>query len=171
MKIALSLLVILGVSLLGSAAPAAQTARVIHFNGGEAVVTTANGLEHVVIKDASGVVGSDSYCDATSGTYDQILAFGAAVVAAAKRDDRRAIANLMQYPLRVNRASGALDVKSSSALLAGYREILSAKFVDRLAQIEPHDVFCKNGMSMLGNGIIWASPNRQGALKGTILNP
>lgn len=48
-----------------------------YFSGGEAIVTAAGGMEHVVVKDSRGIVQSDSYCDAQSGNYGQIVRLGA----------------------------------------------------------------------------------------------
>jgi hypothetical protein len=173
-KLAVFALTLIASSL---AAPSAG-ARVVRFNGGEAIVEAKGGLEHVVIKSLDGVVASDSYCDAQSGTYDHIVRLGLAIRAASRAGDRARMATLFQYPLRVNvpshargvRIVEATDVKSKSQLLARYRTVFTKNVLQQLAQIEPHDVFCRNGMSSLGGGVVWATVDRDGALKIAVLN-
>jgi hypothetical protein len=155
-------------------ASVAAVTRVVHFTGGEAIVhAVADGTQHVVIKDAKGNVTSDSYCDSSSGFYDRVVALGVAVQSAARRGDAAALGTLMQYPLRVNLGharTSTLMVTSRAMLLSHYAQIFTPGVLAGLRAMEPGDVFCRNGMSMLANGTIWASVDHSGAVKGAVVN-
>ena len=163
--------------VLGMAAVATTTPRTERFGGGEAVITAAGGLERVVIKDSHGAMKSDSYCDGQSGSYDLVLRYAEAILRVAKSGDRRAMAALMWFPLRVNAGSNRAGhpavrtsyVKSGADLRRRYGAIFTPNVIHALEQIEPHDVFCQDGMSMLGNGVLWATVER-GTLKGAVIN-
>ena len=145
--------------------------RIVHFSAGTAIVTTASGAQQVVIKDAKGNVEADSYCDAQSGYYDQIVKLGQSLVAAAKSDDPAAMAVLVQYPLRVNASTTShYLVKDATALKARYQAVFTPKVLSEIRVLEPHGVFCRMGMSMFGGGVIWASVDKRGRLKAAVVN-
>lgn len=151
--------------------------RIVQFPGGQAVVTTTQGVDHVVVKDVRGNVESDSFCDDQTGRYDAIVSFGKALAAAATLHDANAIARLLHYPFRVNTTSKnenesvkTLMVKNRSELLARYSKVFTPEIVERLAHVQTHDVFCRNGMSTIGNGLIWANVDAGGVLKAAVLN-
>jgi outer membrane protein assembly factor BamB len=145
--------------------------RIVHFNGGTATITTQSGGEHVVIKDAKGQLEAESSCDSQSGTYDQIVKFGQAVVAAAYHNDRTAMMSLVQFPLRVNASSTKSTLVINKATLQSrYSVTFTAPVLAKLRQVEPHDVFCRNGMSMLGSGVVWATVDHNGNLKAAVIN-
>ena len=160
------------IALPGAAKDHAGVTRIVRFKNGDAVIKSSGPDEHVVIRDANGKLESDSYCDAGSGTYDQIVELGLAVRAASITGDRAAMADLVEYPLRVNTSHGrSVEVKSKADLLAHFREIFSATVIERLRELEPHEVFCRNGMSMPGgDGVVWASVDRRGVLKIAVVN-
>ncbi len=149
---------------------------VVHFNGGKAVVDrTPDGTQHVVIEDARGNVRSDSYCDATTGTYDRIVRFGGELASAAAHGDRKGLVSLVQFPLRVNVSAADGTVKTSyvrdeRSLMARFTSIFTASVLGQLARLEPHDVFCRNGMSTIGNGMIWAAADRSGDVRMSVIN-
>lgn len=136
-------------------------ARTVHFPGGEAVITPSNGSQHVVIKDAKGNAVSDSYCDASTGTYDRIVRFGIAFKTAITHENRAQVAQLMQYPLRLN-PTPKYTLASKSALLAHYADVFTSGVLARLRTMEPHDVFCRNGMAMFAAGTIWVENDSAG---------
>lgn len=153
---------------------ALTTAGVITFPGGTAVVTPSHGMQHVVIKDARGTVTSDSYCDSSTGTYQEIVAFGSAMKAAVRHRDNAALARLMQYPLRVNTARAGMvttrTIKSSRDFLAAYSGIFTAPIAAQISGMQPHEVFCRNGMAMFAGGTLWAEKNASGAIKAGVVN-
>ena len=151
--------------VLFAALMAAATPRIAHFPGGEAQITKAGGTQHVIMKDRAGNVTSISDCDADSGSYDQIVALAGSLKSAARRGDRRAMAAMMRYPLRVNTGAGHFSVvEGQAAFLKRYGTILGAGQSRKLQRLEPNEVFCRDGMSMLAGGVMWAQM-RRGALR------
>jgi hypothetical protein len=147
------------------------TVRIVHFGSSTATVTTQNGAQQVVIKDAQGRVEADSYCDSQSGYYDQIVKFGRSLVAAAKSNDPRAIMALVQYPLRVNiSSSNHFFIKDAPTLKARYQTVFTEKVLGQIRDVEPHGAFCRMGMSMFGGGVIWATADKSGVLKAAVVN-
>lgn len=145
--------------------------RIVHFSGGTATITTQNGgVEHVVMKDAKGDLVAESDCDSQSGTYDHIVSFGQAVIIAAKNDDRTAMMTLVQYPIRINVKAKPLFIKDAATLQIRYQAVFTPAVLGQLRQVDPHDVFCREGMSMLGGGIVWATADKSGALKIAVVN-
>lgn len=143
--------------------------RVVKFSGGEAIVERRGMDEHVVVKRHGREVAI-SDCDTTTGTYDRVVAFASAVKTAARRGDRVRLASLMMYPVQVNVAPGKhVFVATKRALLARFDSVFDAQMLRKLAGIEPHEVFCRNGQSMLADGTLWASMI-DGKLFGTVVN-
>lgn len=153
---------------------ALTAAGIVNFPGGTAAVTASHGLQHVVIKNARGTVTSDSYCDASTGTYAQIVAFGSAMKAAVRRGDKAAVARLMQYPLRVNAERSAKvttrTIASSSEFVRAYNGVFTRPIVTKIAEMQPHDVFCRNGMAMFAAGTLWVAKNASGAIRAEVVN-
>lgn len=154
-------------------------AAVFGFPGGQAVVTQERDVEHVVIRRLDNVVESDSYCDRSSGRYAQIVRLGNALLAAAKHNDARAIVALVRYPLRVNVSSESRGVARSvrteyiadrRALLSKYASVVTPHVLGLLRAIEPHDVFCRNGMASLGGGLVWVESVAGSQVKIAVLN-
>ncbi len=145
--------------------------RIVQFTGGAAYITTeSGGVEHVVMKDAKGAVEAESECDAQSGTYEQSVKFQQAIVAAARDNNRAAMVSLVQYPLRVNVKTKPLFIKDAATLNARYATVFTQGVIGQIQQANPHEVFCRNGMSMLGSGIIWATVDKHGVLKAAVIN-
>lgn len=158
--------VVLAAGLLG----AVPAQRVVRFAGGSTLVRQTPQGQRITVRDARGNVTGDSYCDASSGTFDQAVQFATAVRRAATRNDRAALVGLMQYPLRANTAPGrSFSIASAGLLLRRFSTVFTPSVLKQLRAIQPNDVFCRNGMSMLGSGVMWESV-RNGALKGAIVN-
>jgi len=156
---------------------ATTSVRVVRYDDMKAVIETKGRVQHIVVPDRAGNLEEESYCDWQSGTYDQIVALGRALAAAAKHDDRRGMAALMQYPLRIN-VDIIMGVKvqvytfyvhDARSLLARYRAIFRRHVISLLEQSEPEDVFCRNGMSSVG-GLMWTTMDRKGTLKVAVIN-
>ena len=163
------------VLLLAALATAAPGSQIVHFSSGKAIVqASADSTQHVIIEDTRGNVTSDSYCDASSGRYDQIVQFATAVRNAAERDNQPALAALMQYPLRVNAGAGqspkSQRITSRGMLLKRRQWIFTPAVLSRLRTMEPHDVFCRDGMSMIAGGTIWATADHTGTVRGAVVN-
>jgi hypothetical protein len=155
-------------STLLYASPAST--RVVKFAGGEAIVERRGLDEHVVVERRERA-SSISDCDTTTGTYDQIVAFSAAVKNAARHDDRAALASFMAYPLRVNARNGKSSFVATKAhLFEHFDSVFDTQVLEKLVAMEPHDVFCRNGQSMFADGTLWASVGFDGKLRGTVVN-
>jgi hypothetical protein len=146
--------------------------RIVHFSGGTAFVTPqSDGTQRVVIKDAKGNVASDSYCDSQSGLYDQTVRFNERIISAARRRDHAALLTLVQFPLRVNASpSKHIVIKDPMDFQTHYARIFTASVLSALGQADPHAVFCRNGMSMIGSGVVWVTADKTGALKAAVIN-
>jgi len=154
--------------------------RVIAFATGIAIIEPQGNLEHVVIEDPNGIIMSDSYCDAQSGKYDQIVQLGQQVRTAAQVSDKALMASLASYPLRVNTPTVGPNgnpvvrdtyVANKGALVQNYSTVITTSVRDQLRFVEVHDVFCKNGMSTLGGGVVWATVDHaDGVLKISVIN-
>ena len=134
----------------------AALVQVVHFPGGSARITNEGAAQHVVILDAHGAAQSDSYCDAQSGRYDEIVRLGEVVKAAAAHGDRETLLGVVEYPLRVN-GRKTTWFHNAAELRKSFAVVFPAGLLARLAQLEPHDVFCRNGMSTIGGGLLWAT--------------
>lgn len=150
---------------------AAASVVVVHFAGGRAVIDRIGAIERVRIEQPVGTLASESECDAQSGRYAAIVAFGERVKAAAIRSDRAALASLMGYPLRINTGPNrGYTLATRSALLARAASVFPGATLSALARMEPHDVFCREGMSMLAQGTLWAEADRAGRVHGAVVN-
>ncbi len=146
--------------------------RIVHFSGGTATITAQrDGTQHVVIKDAKGDVEAESTCDSQSGSYDQSVKFQQAIVAAAQSSDPAPVIALVQYPLRVNvSSSNHFLVNNAATMRTRYQTVFTPKVLAQIRQSDPHAVFCRMGMSMLGGGVIWATVDSHGVLKAAVVN-
>jgi hypothetical protein len=150
---------------------ATTPARVVHFGGNTAIIETKDRVEHIVIRDRSGALTTETYCDWQSGTYDQIVALRNALKAAAARKDRTSLIALMEFPLRVNTAPNrGFSIPSSRALLARYATVFTPGVIAALRNDDPHDVFCRNGMSFVSGGLMWSTADRHGRLRVAVIN-
>jgi hypothetical protein len=152
------------------AMPTPSATRVVHFASGQAEIAKHGAFERVVIKGRHGEVESESYCGDGSGTYDEIVRLATALKAAARHDDRNAIMAHVAYPLRVNAPPGAgFEIRSKRALAVRLRSVLGRKLIQAISRSEPHAVFCRDGMSMLADGVMWASVDA-GVLRVRVVN-
>ncbi|TAN03599.1 MAG: hypothetical protein EPN36_11995 [Rhodanobacteraceae bacterium] len=161
---------LLAVSLAGRAGVTEPT-RTIPFHGGEAVVRTVAAGEEVTVKDSAGQVLAQSTCDSGTGSYDQIVAFLTALKQQVGARDRPAVAALVDYPLRINQLPRKPRlIRSASQLQADYAGVFTPQLGRKIAKLDPHVVFCRDGMAMGGNGVVWAS-DHGGTLRLVVINP
>lgn len=145
--------------------------RVVPFANGRTYVDSKGGLDHVVVQDAKGNVTSESWCE--SGGFSDYVGLFSKFRDAVGRRDRDATARLIHYPFSVNdtrpHVSGSRTTRmfsNASSLAKSYAKIFTAEVQEKIRKAEPAAVFCKDGMAMVGDGVIWA--NRTGV---AILNP
>jgi hypothetical protein len=145
--------------------------RTLHYPGHTVVIDSREGAERVRVWDRNGDLESESYCDRQSGTYDQIVALGRALMRAAKQNDHRGLIALMQYPLRVNFGSKhTVWIRSQRELIAHFDTIVTPTIIAALRDDEPLGVFCREGMSMVNGGDMWATTDAHGVLKVAVIN-
>lgn len=72
--------------------------------------------------------------------------------------DRTAAARFVDFPLRVNRGGRSSEIRSAAALSSHWDSIFTPACVDAIKDAMPHDMFVRNGQTMLGNGVIWFGP-------------
>lgn len=157
---------------------AATSTRIVRYDGMKAVIQRKDRVEHIVVTDRAGNVQTETTCDWQSGRFDQIVALGRALIATAKRDDRSRMAALMSYPLRLNSHTlvgekmnvRTVYVQNERALLRRYRAVFTPHVISLLLQDEPRDVFCRNGMSWVAGGLMWATTDSHGVLKVAVIN-
>lgn len=162
MKVALILLVV---------ATAAPSVRVEHVNGSKVVIETRDRVQHVTVTDRNGELEAESWCDWQSGSYDSIVRLGRALVTAAKRRDRHALVSLMQFPLRVNYGSAhTVWIRDRATFLARFNSVVTPKILAQIREDVPAYAFCRNGMSMVAGGTMWATTDAHGVLKVAVIN-
>ena len=55
-------------------------------------------------------------------------------------------------------------------MLARYPDVFTPRVLAMLANFDPHDVFCRNGMSWVAGGVMWATIDARGVLRIAIIN-
>ena len=87
--------------------------------------------------------------------HRRALAFQQAV----RRGDKKAVAALLTYPMRVNSASGRKRVRSPAEFVARYDAIFSSSYRDAILRAIPRAMFVRDQGVMLGDGEVWFGPD------------
>ena len=74
---------------------------------------------------------------------------------AVQREDRKAAARLIRYPILVDTAAGPRRYTSAEQLLADYDLIFTPGFRELIAQGLPRHMFVRDQGAMLGHGQVW----------------
>jgi len=69
--------------------------------------------------------------------------------------DRAMTARAVSYPLSVDIHGRALTIRNPAQLRAHWAEVFTPRFLARLKDALPHEMFVHNGMAMVLNGDIW----------------
>jgi hypothetical protein len=141
--------------------------KTIKFAGGETTVEFGGHTDLVTVKNAKGNVTSESWCD--SGTFDAYLTLFTKLKESAGRSDKAAVVKLVAYPLRVN-GKNSMTYRDEVVLLKAYNKVFTPQVLDRIQRAEPAAVFCRNGLGMLGDGVVWARASK-GMAKIEVINP
>jgi len=137
------------------AAASVKAPRLVPLDGGVASIEQKFLGEHVVIARTERAPW-DSWCAGPVATYDEIAAFFARVQERVAADDRRAVAMLVKFPLRVN-AWRLREIASAEELMKHWDRVFSARAKRKIAHSEPAEVTCRDGTSaMFGAGVLWA---------------
>jgi hypothetical protein len=140
-------------------AVAATKPRVLKLADGQVSVETSGDTDHVVIKDAKGQLRAESWCD--KGDFDVYMRLFTDLKEEVHAGNKKAVAELVQLPLRVGAAKRSFTVRSESAFLKAYAKIFTPAVVEAIDRAEPAAVVCRDSDGMLGDGVIWA---RHGAV-------
>lgn len=69
--------------------------------------------------------------------------------------DRTMVARAVSYPLTVETSGRTLKIRTARQLNAHWAEVFPARFLSRLRDALPHEMFVHNGMAMILNGAVW----------------
>lgn len=69
--------------------------------------------------------------------------------------DKAAAAKFVDFPLRVNHNGKSRQITSAAELSAQWDQIFTSACIDAFRKAMPHDMFVRNGMAMLGDGVAW----------------
>jgi hypothetical protein len=73
--------------------------------------------------------------------------------------DAKSAAKFIRFPLSINITSQqSLTIKSSQQLKTEWNRIFSEKWLAAARAAVPHELFVKDGMAMLGAGLVWFGP-------------
>lgn len=134
------------------ATPLAQ--RVIRLaDGGSLLIERKNEdgdpFDHVIEYDAKGDAIREDKCYEVTGSYDEYASLFARFRKALVGNDRRSVADLVDYPLKVNTESGSehvpqKPVANAAELLRRYDQIFHPAFVKMIARVEPRNIWCRS---------------------------
>ena len=123
----------------------------------------------VIALDADGCPMATSYFKANGYGYKASVDFVVELQSRLKSGDHARVAELVNFPLRVN-SKTPLVVKDKAAFLKSFDEIFPKALIDWVQTHDSRDVFCNSKGIMLGDGPIWAS-NRGGHYGVSAINP
>ncbi|MEO8736861.1 MAG: hypothetical protein ABI380_10005 [Edaphobacter sp.] len=72
--------------------------------------------------------------------------------------DRATAARYVDFPLRVNHNGKSQTIRSAAELSSQWDRIFTSACVDAIKDALPHDMFVRNGLAMLGDGVVWFGP-------------
>lgn len=82
---------------------------------------------------------------------------------AVRRNDRAAAAQLVSYPAGINRGAETSvrrsTLRTKADFLAQWDRIFTPAYLRKLRAASPDDMFAKDGMAMVGDGLIWFDAN------------
>ena len=113
----------------------------------------------VLIIDAYGNVNAESYCG--PGGYDAAVAYMTKLQTALRTGDET-VADLVHYPLRLNKAGGYREVANKTELIANFSKIFTSSTKRGILSADPGEVFCNDDGDMWGDGIIWVGEYDEG---------
>jgi len=112
-------------------------------------------------------------CGASSNLDDaRTIAFIKQFQAVIKHEDKRAVAKLMHYPLRIDRRTSNFKIKSyyiknEKEFIESYDKLITSKMKKIILQQAPANLFCRTDGGMIGHGTIWF--NNYGSIKADVI--
>lgn len=122
----------------------------------------------VLIVDRYGNINAESYCD--PGEYDRAAAFMRKLQSGLRAGNKAAVAELVIYPLRINRLSGVEEIATKADLIAGFSKAFSPNVRLDILSADPGEVFCNTDGIMWGAGVIWVDVSGSGELGVYVIN-
>jgi hypothetical protein len=78
---------------------------------------------------------------------------------AVKRGDKKTVAILIAYPIKVRLPTGNKRLRGPADLIADYDAIFSPKYREAIVNAVPYHMFARDQGIMLGNGEVWFGSN------------
>jgi hypothetical protein len=117
----------------------------------------------VVPLDAAGCPLGESHFKFNGFSYKASVDFFTDLQRLLKAGDKQGLAELANYPLRVNGDKGkALIVKDRASFLKSFDQIYSPAVVAAALAVDPRNISCNYQGVMLGDGILWAYSTSKG---------
>jgi hypothetical protein len=148
-------------SAVPSAAPSVnrETCR----SQGPAVTFEVKDDDHVVALDAQGCPLGGSSFKPEGYSYQASVDFMTELQRRLEANDKNGLAELVNYPLRVNRSKGGpLIVKDRAAFLRSFDQIYTPGAVSTILSKDPRDVACNYQGVMLEHGVLWMDNSKGG---------
>jgi hypothetical protein len=125
----------------------------------------------VIPLDAQGCPLGESHFKANGYSYKASVDFMTELQKRLKASDKSGLAELVNYPLRVNlRNTSPLIAKDRAAFLRELDRVYSPAVAGVLLKQDPRDVSCNAKGIMLGDGIVWADNGSGGHLGVIAIN-
>lgn len=128
----------------------------VTLSDGVTIDITAEG--QVTVTAADGGMVSQSVFGAGGGgfSYRQSVTFMLDLQQRVKAGDPAMVADLMDFPLRVNTGGKPRMVKNREVFIRDYAQILPSSVTARVLSADPRVLFCRMEQVMLGDGVLWA---------------
>jgi hypothetical protein len=125
----------------------------------------------VVPLDASGCPLGESHFVFNGYSYKAAVAFFTDLQKQLKAGEKKAAAELMQYPLRVNGAKGAvLAINDKASFVKNFDRIFPASTIAAVLKEDPRDVAASSHGLMLGRGVLWGDVDKGNRYGITAIN-
>lgn len=100
---------------------------------------------------------------------DQIERFVKKLKAAILNKDQEFLTHVVQYPIKVKIKKRLRTIENKKAFKKRFEYIINNHLLEQVKQVNPYDLFMRNGQMMLGNGCIWLQ-ERNHTLKVIAIN-
>jgi len=153
-------------------APSASVDRKTCHSVGPAVTFEVTDDDHVVSLDASGCPTGESWCKGPLRGYKGYVELVTKLQALVKAGDKEALADFVDYPLRINvKNKPSLSASDRADFLRKFSMIYPASVVDAVVKADPRDLICTSKGIGFARGTIWFDDDSKGHLGVMAVNP
>jgi hypothetical protein len=99
----------------------------------------------------------DARMDALFGAHEPYRAFFDRLQHAVAAGDKKAVADMVSYPVAVHRAGKETTLRTKRDFIAQYQSIFTPQLVDVVARQKYATLFVRDQGAMIGDGEIWFS--------------